>query len=207
MTSRMFIPNADHYGFINQCIDDDPKHTIISTFGIYAGITYDGRDTSEWGSSYSLETRDIINRLQKIDNVRFLIGVAEYRSCKSGRSNYCIDCEQQYIRTLLRLVFHAEKFPEFEWRITHNLHLKCCLFFYDQDCDPVQAKGVAGGRNFTNSDWADVTFELQPDQIKELHDYTHDLWEEALPATDDSINLILESQKISDKSIKSVVGV
>lgn len=200
---RMFIPNAEHYQFLNDCVDANPEHVMISTFGIYAGLTYDGRDSTEWGDGYSLETRDLITKLQKLDNVRFLVGVAHYKSCKNKLP--CLDCEKQYVRSLFRLIFHADKFPEFEWRITTELHLKCSLFFYDQDCDPKLAKGVAGGRNFTNSSWADVTFELESKQIAELHDYTGDLWEESLPATDESVSTILEQQQISEKGIKAVL--
>lgn len=201
--SKMFIPNDEHYGFIRECVADKPEHTIITTFGIYAGITYDGRDSTEWGSQYSLNTRDIIEQLQELDNVRFLVGVANYRSCR-GKFD-CVDCEKQYIRSLIRLAFHAEKFPEFDWRITTELHLKCALFFYDQDCTPSRARGIAGGRNFTDSSWADITFELDAGQIDGLHTYATELWDESLPANDDSVSEILEEQNISEKGIKSVL--
>lgn len=200
---RMFIQNSDHYKFLDDCIDANPDHVMISTFGIYAGLTYDGRDSTEWGDGYSLETRDLITKLQKLDNVRFLVGVANYSSCKNKLQ--CLDCEKQYVRSLFRLIFHVEKFPEFEWRITTELHLKCSLFFYDQDCNPKLAKGVAGGRNFTNSSWPDVTFELNKAQISELHDYTSDIWTGSFPANDDSVTKILEHQQISEKGVNSVL--
>lgn len=200
---KMFIPNADHYDFLNKCVDAEPEHTLIATFGIYAGITYDGRDSTEWGSEWGLNTRNLITKLQELDNVQFLVGVTNYRSCKGKIP--CIDCEKQYVRSLFRLVFHAEKFPEFEWRITTDLHLKCSLFFYDRDCTPSKAKGVAGGRNFTDSSWADVTFELSAKQIEELHNYTAELWSESLSATDDSVSSIFEKQGISSKGIEAVL--
>jgi len=201
--TEMFIPNEDHYAYIRKCVANKPEHSLIATFGIYAGITYDGRDPTEWGAEYGLNTRDIITELQKLDNVQFLVGVANYRSCK-GKID-CIDCEKQYVRSLFRLVFHAEKFPEFEWRITTDLHLKCSLFFYDQDCTPEKAKGVAGGRNFTDSSWADVTFELSSKQIDELHTYTADLWRDSLSATDESVGKIFDQQNLSEKGIEAVL--
>lgn len=200
---KMFISNEDHYDFIKKCVADNPEHIFISTFGIYAGITYDGRDTAEWGENYRLDTRDILEEMQSLDNTRMLVGVADYRSCK-GFSR-CLDCEKQYIRNLFRLSFHAEKFPGIEWRITTDLHLKCSLFFYDVDCSPEEARGVAGGRNFTNSSWADITFKLNSGQIEQLHDYCHKLWEQSKEASDDSVGEILEIQGISEDGIKEIL--
>ncbi len=193
--SKMFINNADHYGFIKQCIKDKPEHVLISTFGIYAGVTYDGRDTTEWGSSYSLETREIIDVLKDIDTVRFLVGVSDYRSCR-GKLR-CKDCERTYAQSLLRLGFHAEKFPWIEWKISTELHLKCSLFFYDMDCSSDKAKGIAGGRNFTNSSWADITFELTTEQIEQLHTHVAGLWDESLDATDENLGAIFEKQSLN----------
>lgn len=198
----MFIPNDEHYNFLESCIDEKPEHIIISTFGIYAGLTFDGRDSTEWGDGYSLRTRDLLEKMRELDNVRILVGLAQYNSCKGKIP--CLHCEKQYVKTMFRTIFHVEKFPEFEWRMTDELHLKCALFFYDQDCTPSLAKGVSGGRNFTNSSWPDVTFELDESQIGQLHDYTSELWDSALTINDANASIIIQQQNISPKGIQSI---
>lgn len=199
----MLIPTSEHNDFIMNCVAKKPKHTIISSFGVYCGITYDGRDTSEWGENYRTETRGIIDELQLLDNVRFLIGVANYKSCKYNKK--CNDCEQQYIKNLIRLSFHVQHFSGIDWRMSNDLHLKCSLFFYDNNCVGKKAKGIAGGRNFTDSSWADVTFVLDPGQIDELYDYTSELWDESSTISDDNIYRMLMSQGISERNIGAIL--
>lgn len=201
---RIFLSNEDHSRFLFDCVMDDPEHIFITSFGIYAGMTYDGRDTTQWGNDYRLATRDLLEAMKSVDTVQLLIGISNFDSCK-GKFTPCIHCEQKYVKQLLRLLNHAELFPEFEWRLTTELHLKCTLFFYDIDCSPELAKGVAGGRNFTNSNWADVTCELAPEHIRELYDHTHELWDRSQHITEDSIAAVLQDQNIS-KSGFDVVG-
>jgi len=163
---KMFLDHTDHSQFLFDRVHEKPSHVLIASFGIYAGITYAGQDVTKWGEQYRTATRDLMEIMRGLPDVRMLIGVADYKSCK-GKSTRCTDCEVEYVRAFMRLVNHAELFPEFKWRISTELHLKCSLFFYDK---PARAAGVAGGRNFTDSSWADVTFELS---IPDVRNYTH----------------------------------
>ncbi len=124
----MFLTNEEHIDYLKACIREEPKHAIIVTFGFYGGVTYDGRDTTTWGHQYKLGARDVLDSLVSVPDVRILIGRRHYRSCKDPES--CYDCERQFARELFRLAAHADKFPSFSWRLTTELHLKCCLFFY-----------------------------------------------------------------------------
>lgn len=200
---KMFIPNSKYYEFFHKCLDADPSHVFISTFGIYAGLTFTGEDSTEWGANYALDSRDLIEKMRALSNIRFLVGVTNYKSCKEKKP--CVDCEKQYVKSLLRIGFHTSKFPEFDWKMTTELHLKCALFFYDDDCDPKLAKGIGGGRNFTNSNWVDASFELSSEHISELHDHVSDLWDESLTVNDDNIAVILGKQRISREGFEAIL--
>tara|TARA_R110002110_G_scaffold51525_1_gene151069 strand:+ start:43 stop:648 length:606 start_codon:yes stop_codon:yes gene_type:complete len=196
---KMFIDNEDHFNYLAKCLDDKPKHILFSSYGLYAGITYDDRDTNEFGEKYTTRTMQIMKKMQKLTDtdIRFLVGVTSYRSCK-GKTP-CIDCEKQYARGLLRVINHVSRFPEFNWRITTEHHLKAYLFFYDDEI-----KGVGGGRNFTNSNWADASFELSKTQIKQLYKHVQIEWDKGIEATNSTIGTILKEQGVSPDGLKAV---
>lgn len=194
---KLFFDHADHSKFLFDRVAESPSHVLISSFGIYAGITYSGKDTTTWGDKYRLATRDLLESMRSLSDVKMLIGVADYKSCKY--KDYCRDCEINYAKGLLRLAFHAELFPEFKWKVSTELHLKCALFFYQNDI-----KGVAGGRNFTDSHWADVTIELNRQYAKELATHTLDLWKKSPTLNDEAVENILEDQGISKKTLQCI---
>lgn len=197
---KMLLSNADHNQFLVDRVAESPDKVFISTFGMYLGITYDGRDSTQWGDEFQLATRKLAESMRTISDVNVLVGVANYRSCKGKIT--CLDCEKQYVRTLLRHVNHAEMFPEFNWRMTTNLHLKSFMFYYPDD----RVVGVTGGRNFTDSDWTDVTFVIGQDQISEIEKLAVPVWEEAYDITDTNVGKIFEEQEISQSGFKSVLA-
>jgi hypothetical protein len=196
---EMFLDHADHSRFLFDRVAQKPKHVFIASFGIYAGISYKGQDTTEWGDKYRLATRDLMESMRGLPDVRFLIGAANFKSCKHPID--CVDCEKQYCRTLIRLVNHADKFPEFQWRVTTELHLKCALFFYDKS-----ARGVAGGRNFADSDWSDCTFELPVGHIKQLYEHVNGLWDQARVINNETIGQIFDEEQISERGFQATVA-
>lgn len=194
---EMFIDYVDHAEYLAGLVEDKPKHVLIASFGLYCGITYDGRDTTQWGEKYQLETRDLMESMRELPDVRFLIGVADYRSCKDKVA--CIDCERQYCKQLIRLTNSANLFPEFSWRVTTQLHLKCALFFWTS-----KARGVAGGRNFSDSSWTDCTFTLNVSQIKTMYEHANNAWQEAREISDETIAAIFAEQHISERGFRAV---
>jgi hypothetical protein len=201
---QMFLTQSEHSGFLFDCVARRPDKVLISTFGIYAGITYSGQDTTQWGEKYRLATRDLLESLRAKGKhrpkVQMMVGVAEYKGCKGEK--YCKDCEIQYAKGLIRLVYHAEIFPDFEWRVSTQLHLKCAIFYYKAG----PPRGVAGGRNFTDSDWADVTMELSDDQTAILAEHTIELWNNSPELNDKTIGVILDQQQISSKTIDAILS-
>lgn len=203
---KMFLGQEEHAEYLSKCVADNPKTILISSFGIYAGITYAGQDTTEWGEKYKLETRVLMNKIRSLSVVpdtRLLIGIQEYKSCKRKQS--CIDCERQYCKTIIRLMNHASTFPEFKWRMSTKLHLKACLFFYDKsNDDALLAKGVSGGRNFTDSDWLDCTFELDVSNIRRLGVHINEIWKDSVSISEESIENLFEQQGISELAVTTL---
>lgn len=195
----IFITNEEHHGYITECLNLQPKQIVISTFGLYAGLLWDGRDTREWGQKYYSATREQLELMRKVKNVQILVGITDYYSCKLDKSQ-CIDCEVKFVRGLFRLAAHIDAFPEFQWRISNMLHLKCAMFFYDDKSQ----KGVAGGRNFTDSGWADVTFEMTKPQITTVTKTFIDLWRQSKVMHTDTISNLIEEYGISDEAMDTL---
>lgn len=194
---KIFLDHNEHADWLDDRVSENPDHVFIASYGLYAGISYYGQDTTKWGDKFRLRTRDLMESMRGLKDVRFLIGISDYKSCK-GKIN-CVDCEKQYCRALIRLINHAELFPEFKWKVTNNLHLKAYLFFYSNN---KTAKGLGGGRNFSDSDWIDSSFELSNDNIKKLYAYIREIWDESLIIDDDNISTILEEQNISSDGLQ-----
>jgi len=204
MTDReLFLTSEAHNAFLKQSIDKKPAKVFISTFGIYLGILYYGRDVTSWGPNYSMHARDLAESMRQLPDVNILVGLQNYRSCKNKIP--CRHCEMQYSKNLIRLVNHAEVFHEFNWKMTTSLHLKCAMFFYTKP-QKAAAYGVTGGRNFTDSDWEDATFTMSPGEIGEMWKHIKPTWEEAWDITSDNIEYILKDQEISKRGFEAVVA-
>ncbi len=188
----IIIENDDHNDFLLREIEKSPDSVFISTFGVYLGITYDGSDTSEWGHKYVCNSRAVADALKSIKDVKILVGLSNYISCKG--KNRCLDCEAQYSKGLIRLMNHVEFFPEFSWRMMCDLHLKCFLFGFGG-----RFSGAAGGRNFTGSNWRDLTFSLSEDDCLTVREYVLKYWDSAMPVENVSIESFLFSQGISEE--------
>jgi hypothetical protein len=79
--------------------------------------------------------------------------------------------------------------------------LKACLFFYDKD-----VKGIGGGRNFSDSDWIDCTFELSKAHIKKLYGHISEVWDASKVLDDSTIGEIFEEQEISERGFAATVA-
>ncbi|MEO5366021.1 MAG: hypothetical protein H7831_06650 [Magnetococcus sp. WYHC-3] len=199
MPNTLYISNQEHTKYLWDCIKAKPNRIIITTFGIYAGITWNGSDTTTWGSKYRMDTRELLEAVRNIPQVDIIVGLSEYRSCKDKIP--CRDCEKQFIKQLFRLLGHAECFPTFKWHMGSNIHTKYCLFFYDKKAP----RGLAGGRNFTDSDWADISFPLSVQHINKLDTYTTTLLKNTTTITSEAIEAILENSNIPVSSVNSLV--
>jgi len=188
----------DHFQYLDDLVQRKPKAVLITSFGIYAGIASDGRDITSFGEKYRSKTRDFLESLRSISDVRILIGVATYKSCKNNQ--FCYDCEKSYLYQLIRLINHRNYFPDFKWKVINNSHLKCVLFFYDNN----EILGVVGGRNLNDSSWVDASFKAGNDVSCSLYRELIPVWKKSYYLDDSAVNKILNDQNISEFTIDSI---
>lgn len=70
--------------------------------------------------------------------------------------------------------------------------MKFTIFAYEN-----KLRAVAGSRNFSDSNFADVSFALDTSSIRELYSYAKKLWNEARPLTGETANAIIEELNLS----------
>jgi hypothetical protein len=196
---KLLIDSTDHFSFLQEAIAKKPSSVLIASYGLYAGVLPDGRDTNDWGPRFKSQTRDILESLRGVKDVRILIGLYEYKSCKVKVP--CSNCERKYALDLIRHLNHAEKFKEFQWRVAIASHIKCILFDYKDT-----KLGVAGSRNFTDSSWEDISVTLDVDGVNQLEAHVNGVWKEAQPLNDEVIGTILEGQGISASTMESMTS-
>lgn len=194
---RLILDIADHYKYLHACLARKPKKITIASYGFYAGILADGRDTTEWGKQHQLETRNLLEKMREIPEVNILVGLYNYKSCKPH--SICVDCERKYVLDLFRLMNHAEFFQEFNWRAVQNFHLKGVLFYYTK-----KAIGITGGRNFTNSMWTDISLALNQEETIALGDQIDAVIDTAYDVNATMINKLIIENNISDTTMKSL---
>lgn len=192
------LDKTSHFDWLKSQVANNPTKVSIASHGIYAGITYTGDDSVKWGDEYHLETRDIIDSLKDLHNVRILIGNSDYKSCK-GKSQ-CIHCERQYVKSLLRLVNHAEFFNKYQWKMTTGLHLNAYMFEYDD-----RSTGLYSGRNLSDPylDRIDCSIELSATNCSVVIDYFNDIWSKSLDINESTISDLMAGQDISEEGFKA----
>lgn len=183
----------EYYDSLLECIHEKPRRVTISTFGIFAGITYDGKDSSSWSKPYGSETNRLFKELNNLDDVRVVVGVSDFISC--NRNSRCEDCASKYISSLTRLLFHKEYFSNIKWKFRASLHFKCVVFeFRDY---PVS---FTGGRNMTNSSWDDISIKIDGTDALDILHVANDIYDDAVDLTDGNISSYIESIGLSDAS-------
>lgn len=185
----MFLNLDEYYNYINSLLDKKPGEVLISTYGIYCGILDDGTDVTTFGSKYDKQSKQLCDRLreEKI-KTSILVGVYSYRSCKGDFP--CENCEKSYAKGMRRLLAHSIHWPEFKWRFSPNCHLKMFLANYKNS-----SEAVSGGRNMTDSEWADASFPIHdPASNKRLAIYFLNTWKESKVINEDNIAVELVRQ-------------
>lgn len=197
---QLLISPTDHFKYLTDSLTPLPEEVLIATYGIFAGLLPDGRDTHMWGEKYQSETRKLLEAMRPIPKVRIMIGMFEYKSCKGKQP--CIDCEKQYVYTMIRHLNHRDKFKEFEWRVIPASHIKCVLFTY-QDATK---RGLASSRNFTDSSWEDISIALDEKSIKQLETHVDSIWTKANLLNGEAISDMLEKQGIAPRTIEKIMS-
>lgn len=195
---NIFAAIDDHFEYLSQLVSKGPKGVFLASFGMYAGILHDGRDTTTFGKNYQSLTRLFLDSIKNTPNVKLLIGLADYKSCNGKIS--CEHCERGYIYQMIRLLNHQELYSNFKWKVACKMHVKCSLFFYDSEIS-----GVIGGRNLNDSDSFDMTFSIQSDACKSLYTQILPTWRDAYDLNASNIGVLLEKQGIRESTVNKIL--
>ncbi len=169
----LIIESKEHYAILSKCVKGADE-VLIASFGLYAGILADGRDVTEWGHKYDNLVHKFLDRLRNIKSVKILIGLPVLTYCTPDDQPKCPHCEVKHIRYLERLLHTTQHWPDFEWKVAQDLHLKFCGMFKKG----VPIGGLIGSRNLTDSSWFDISFKMPPVQLQKMRVYFLDRFNE-----------------------------
>jgi hypothetical protein len=178
--------NHAHIAHLRSLVKKEPKAVLIGTFSIYAGILHDGEDSHSWGGKYENEIHNILDDLVETPNVRILVGFPPLNLCVPN----CEECLYKHQKWAMRLLKHVEKWPQFQWRIIEEFHLKCYLFFYND----IPPEGIGGGRNLTTSNWTDASIVLNKKQVLKMGELFAKSWSKAGEVNEEALDAITMRQ-------------
>ena len=199
---RVLAELHEYYDYVESLITEDIESAFISSYGIYAGIAHDGRDLNALGPTYQTRTKALLDKLCAVPNVNIVIGIASYHGC--GKNVPCYHCQYNYYKSLLRLLNHKEQFPNFNWRIAEDNHLKCIAFIYNNN-GVRRYSGVAGGRNLNDSNWIDCAFAIDEEAVKSILKKMIQSFRSARKLTGKYLNELSIKYDISSNVIESLM--
>jgi hypothetical protein len=143
----MLLLNDQIDAFILNLLAKKPKRLTVTTIALYAGIAVDGSDTSDWSDS-AASVRKLVDAMQPLPDVRVIVGMRPYRSCK--HSYHCQACGGEYVKQFVRLSQHAEHFAPIDWRICEDQFAKLMRFEFNK------MSLIVMGRNLTDPQYDDI---------------------------------------------------
>ena len=137
----MLLKTPEEYYKFLTAVALKSDHGIITSFGVFAGIGFDG----DINDVYPSNENSFLKSVENHPDLSMIIGVHGYYSSypKGGQCRHCLTA---YARRTLRIDTHREYFPNLNWHVLHSLHSKVSCFW---NGDNVIA--IVGSRNFTNS--------------------------------------------------------
>ena len=156
----VFLTAEEHYKALDDILKKNPHTAYIATYGVYAGVSSNGKDNFGAGEN---KTRDFLDKLRRLKDVRILVGLP-YPGAKQT--------EEEYTEALWRILHTAKAWPKFDWRFTKNSHLK--LFAFSKEGGNIGT--ISGGRNLTDSTFSDESFLLNVEQSKATRHKFHSIF-------------------------------
>jgi hypothetical protein len=158
------ITKSDEYWdtVLWEASQEDTETIMISTYGMYAGISDTGENTA---AKYSFDRRPqkILGLSNKGKNVIFLLSESDPIICTPD----CEHCIAKSKKRDARNNAHFDAWPNVSWFLTQSHHLKAFLVKKKDG----RVLGYTGGRNFSSSSWRDVSVELSEDDATALMKY------------------------------------
>jgi hypothetical protein len=164
----VFTTLKEHSDYLTKLASAKPDAVSIASFNLYAGIMHDGTDLhTKVGREYKSSAHEFLDALVSCSSVRILVGVPAYDECVEN----CKNCAENYIKRLMRLNAHAERWP-FKWRFAEDFHLKSYVFEWNGKLK----RAVIGGRNLSGSSYVDLSMPIQDDSVIDKVSLLFDEW-------------------------------
>lgn len=163
--TRIFFNQDAMFDYLIGAVNNHHLAPIdIASYGMYLGITEDGKD---WSDIYPSSARMFINAVAQKSH-RIVIGLPYYTECIEK----CVACRLQYDKRLYRTDLTAKKL-KLNIRYISDCHLK----YYK-----VGNQVILGGMNLNASGWIDASI-LTKSTIS-LRNMYRRLWKSASPTID-----------------------
>ena len=148
------ITKSDEYwdAILWEASQEDTETIMISTYGMYAGISDTGENTA---AKYSFDRRP--------QKVIFLLSESDPIICTPD----CEHCIAKSKKRDARNNAHFDHWPNVSWFLTQSHHLKAFIVKKKDG----RVLGYTGGRNFSSSSWRDVSVELSEGDATALMKY------------------------------------
>jgi len=196
----MLLTSAEQYYKALTALAQKSEHGIITSFGVFAGIGFDG----DINDKFPNEENKFLKAVANHPDLTMIIGVHGYYSPYPEKVSpgHCRHCISAYTRRTLRIEKHRELFPNLKWYMLNSLHSKVATFWTDK-----QTISVIGSRNFTNSPnhEAAILVQSQPEAIS-IRDYAIGLKEMSEPVELDKLMNYLVNETGSDYCLKIICG-
>ena len=135
------------------------ESVLISSYGLYAGISDTGVNTDEkW--NFDKTRQEILNQSNSGTKVVFLLSESDPIACTPD----CEHCTAKNEKRDRRTQQHVQYWPAVSWHLTRDHHLKAVIIKKTDG----RVIAYTGGRNFTGSNWRDLSIRLRDDDAKEL---------------------------------------
>lgn len=186
----MYFTLKEHNTRLQQLVNDQPKEIVIVSYGLYAGILDDGRDAHSWGKKFTSNTHLFLDSLKGIPT-QIAVGLPPPSNCFTKKEGVCPHCQEKYLKGLRRLWHHHKMWPDINWRVCLESHMKAWVFTYRK-----KTIAIIGGRNLTDSDWHDFTMEIVGEKAEDIKWHCEEFVEGCLPMNSANLKKIAVDFKL-----------
>lgn len=136
----MLLQTQKEYYDVLIAVAKNYEHGIITSFGVFCGITFD----FDCSKTLVSDDRRFLDSVANHQDLTVVVGTNGYYSPKKTT---CKDCLLAYSKRNIRIEKHRELFPNIHWKFLRSLHSKVAVFWGERG-----KIAVIGSRNFTGSD-------------------------------------------------------
>ena len=195
----MLLKTPEEYYKFLTAVASKSQHGIITSFGVFAGIGFDG----DINDKYPSKENEFLNSVKDHPDLNMLIGIHGYYSSypKTLGDGKCRHCLAAYARRTIRIDTHREYFPNLKWSVLRSLHSKVATFWNGDNCI-----SIVGSRNFTNSPNHELSVVLKGPEALSVREYAQGLLAMSKPVDQAELMQFLIDETGSDYCLQIMCG-